>query len=175
MLVHSRATWWRYPTTDLLIFVDNESMCQSLATFLGLVIIEGLVRGAKINVNIDEVLQLRTKNKGAKLYKLIQLYLNRKLMFGSNNICITSNYNLFKFIRSDAKAVMFYKSEYTTLINHLDYSNFQVEIQDTNFLTYVSAISEIVSKFINIKSSIDAIFFPSQIRSTSKLNYLYLS
>ena len=52
------------------------------------------------------------------LWRLIQSHINIELMSGCNNICLTSNYNIFKNVIAESKCVIFKESD-KELFSHI--------------------------------------------------------
>lgn len=80
---------------DVLIFINGNKICRDVARFLGLIFLDGCSLDADMNTDINEVLQIRTSNKNAYTWRLIQGDINPQLMSGCSTICLTCNYNIF--------------------------------------------------------------------------------
>lgn len=96
---------------DVLFFTPKRDVLEKLAVHLGLISIDKIVREAGIEADLEEVLQLRMDNPDAKVYRLIQAYINRDLMFGRSNVCITSNESVFEIVNANVKVALLQESE----------------------------------------------------------------
>lgn len=139
----------------ILIFCDSKEKCRNIASHFGFIFLDDILRDVEINAPIEEVYQLRTANKSAKLYRLIQALFNRKLMFGFNNICLTANDNIFCNISANVKAIICYGDDPIRYIDISSHSFITVSIKNVNILEYVSAIAEIIDAALNCKSHIN--------------------
>jgi len=148
--------------TDVLIFVD-EKIGKTLAVYLGLIHLESIITEAELNAKESEILLVRSANKGAKLYKLIQAFINQKLMIGRHNFCLTSNYDFFLNIKANTKAIIFKENDYLTFTNLPAYSNFEVRLQnDASVLEYISAVAKVTNKILKVQSDFEVIFHVSE-------------
>lgn len=143
---------------DLLIFINNHQMCWDISCFLGLIHIESIVEEANINADIEEVLQLCTVNAESKIYRLIQSHINVKLLSGFNNICLTANYHIFKNVTANSKCLIFNEADYERYSDLPTRASFIINVETkATIFNYISAITEIVSTILCVKSDLKTI------------------
>lgn len=156
---------------NVLIFIKDYEICQRLANYLGFICVENAILQGNINANINEVLQIRTANKNAYLWRLIQSYINIELMFGCSNICLTSNCNIFTTVNAQSKCIILKKSDEMCRFHLLEYANFVVNINNgENHLIYISAIAEMLNMILNVEASIPAILYETNSKNYCNVN-----
>lgn len=99
----------------------------------------------------------RLDNKSAKLYRLIQSYINKYLINGYNNICIVNHLSLWKNFNANVRAVVSTDTRKVTFMEAVKTSNFHVKLgEHVSVLDYIESISLIIDKALNFESHVVA-------------------
>ncbi|EFA13340.1 hypothetical protein TcasGA2_TC001472 [Tribolium castaneum] len=123
---------------EILILVGDRSYCETLAKHLGLIWLEGLLKG-------EEAIERRLQNYDNKIYRLAHTEIIKKMMNGYSSICITTSTSAWKYISACTKGIIYTKNK-SNLYKQLQTSaNYCVFVED-NIVAYVDAISKIVQK-----------------------------
>lgn len=140
---------------DILIFVDK-TICKQLTDYLGLIYVEGVLEDAE-EKDINDIL-FRLNNKSAKLYKLIQSYINKQLINGYNNICLVHHLSLWENFNANVRAVISTETRNIAFMEAVKTSNFHVNLGEHNIsvLDYVESIAVIIDKALNFESHVVA-------------------
>jgi hypothetical protein len=142
------------PNVDVLIFMDK-SVCKKLSTYLGLIYIEDILEEAEENQFNDIVSRLNNKN--AKLFRLLQSYINKYLIAGNNNVCLTHHFVLWQNINANVRAVISNELDYSIYMKVSQTANFVISLdKHPSFLSYVEAVSMIIDKFLHCKCHVIA-------------------
>lgn len=120
---------------EVLVFLTtSQDICRKLATHLGLIFVEEMFEKIKINARCSE--------KTAKTYALLQNYIARSMILGSNNIALICSTTIFDNMKSDIKCIIADQA-YKTVISPLMFSiNMIIMVNNNSFLHYVSAIAD---------------------------------
>lgn len=139
---------------DLLIFMGEEFSAQ-LCNYLGLIYVESLLKEAEEDT--DSVIY-RLNYKTAKLYRLIQSYINKYLINGYNNICIVNNISLWENFNANVRAVISTNSKDINFVEAVKISNIYVNLGENNIslLDYVESVALIINKALSFGSHVVA-------------------
>lgn len=142
------------PNVDVLIFMDR-SVCKKLSTYLGLIYLEEIIEEAEEKIN--ENILARLDNNNSKLYRVLQSYINKSLMAGKNNVCLTHHFVLWQNINANVRAVISNKLDYATNMVVSKTENFVIRLDEhPSFLSYVEGVSVIIDTFLHCKCHVIA-------------------
>ena len=144
---------------DVLIFLPDAKICEQLAQYFGVIFIEHAIVELDESAPAEEILQWRTSNEKAKTYGLFQNYINEKLMMGCHKIGVTANYNLFYYIQSNVKALLFRECDYDFYSDAPKYAYYEVKIgTDPCILDYITGLGEIEREVLKVECNINALY-----------------
>jgi len=135
---------------------NSKTICQKIATHLGLIFIEDMFGKIEENAK-NKKLSLKVKQKEGKLYPLFQNYIARSLMLGCSNISLTCDLAIFKNMNSNVKCMIFHEEDNIRYPTDEPLINMFVQTKNDTFLDYLSAISEIIDFTLKCKVNIPAI------------------
>ncbi|CAH1721348.1 unnamed protein product [Aphis gossypii] len=137
---------------------NSKTICQKLATHLGLIFIEDMFGKMEENTKNKKFNQNVNQKHGKVLYPLFQNYVARSLMLGCNNISLTCDLAIFKNMNSNVKCMIFSEKDSLRYITAKPLINMFVQTKNDTFVDYLSAISEIIDFTVKCKVSISAIY-----------------
>lgn len=145
---------------DTIIYCGSAIMCCDITKYFGFMFVDDILKEVKINTKIENVLLLRIRDKKSKLYSLLQTYINQRLMFGINNVCLTSDENLFKNLSAHVKAIIRDNLNEDLLVSIQSHSFIMMRVQNTGNikLEYTSAIAEIMDAVLKSQTYIDMLY-----------------
>lgn len=139
---------------DLLIFLLNPEICAVLTKLLGMIFIDKILL-----LSNEHEIEERIRDKEVKIYRLLQTLINRELIHGCHNICLTNSPYLFENIKANFKSVIVTNERNLMVESLIKVTNHKVYIlENLNYLPYISAITEIVNEALLCEASVPAVF-----------------
>lgn len=160
MFKHHRANYTKVDENkvhvDILIFVDK-SVCRQLSKYLGLVYLEDLLIDHITSVHdiSDTIYELRNKNN--RFTRVLQSYINKKLISGYNNVCLIHTLELWDKITANARAIISNGGEPLNFVKAIRDTHFFIELNENHtIMDYLEAIALIVDNALHCETSLTA-------------------
>lgn len=140
---------------DILIFVDK-SVCKQLSKYLGLIYLEDLLIDHLTSVNEVADLILQLKNTHHRFSRVLQSYINKKLIAGFNNICLIHTLELWDRVSANARAVISNGREPLDYVRAIKDTHFFIELNENHtILDYLESIALIIDNALHCDTSLD--------------------